>query len=147
MRRVDLKPRRAVHVHLEVIRMHDQAVNELLDQNSPLSVRCFRPDAVQVELMQDLHARKCAQQTVQRGRMRARGRSQLVTRAACVGEQIGDAKRCSDMNRLRYLVALNHAANRGRRIRILVYHGSPLSVASVDHCGRTSAGTKPQFFS
>jgi hypothetical protein len=57
--------------------------------------------------------------------MRACCRGQLVTRSACVGEQIGDAKRCGDVNRLGYLIAVNQAANRGRRIRILVYHGSP----------------------
>jgi hypothetical protein len=59
-------------------------------------------EAPAIELMQNLHARKCAQQTVQRGPMRGCSRGQLITRVACVSEQIGDAKRCSNVNRLRY---------------------------------------------
>jgi hypothetical protein len=65
-----------------------------------LTERC-ELEAPTLKLVHDVHARQCAQQAVQRGRVRAGGGGgQFVIRSACVGQQIGDAKRCEDVDRL-----------------------------------------------
>src|SRR3954462_8156718 len=60
-------------------------------------------------LFQNADGRQRAQQAVQRGRVCLRLRGEIVAVTGPAREQVGDPKRRGDVNRLRYLIAVDEA--------------------------------------
>ena len=65
-------------------------------------MRCQR-EATAFVLVEDADGRECAEQPIERAGVGVRRGRELVTRPRAVGEEVGDAERRRDVNRLAHL--------------------------------------------